>query len=104
MATKRQRVKPGFSMMAWNKLMRSTGGRKPRASVSLDEVARHAAEGDFWTVLDGRVYDLTSESERKPVARGTSFFFPRRASRRATPDTAEIGRARRKRVLRRGAE
>mmetsp|Transcript_8389 Transcript_8389/g.25207 ORF Transcript_8389/g.25207 Transcript_8389/m.25207 type:complete len:132 (+) Transcript_8389:109-504(+) len=59
MATRKQRVKPGFSMMAWNKRSAKAQRPPPRA-VPTDEVAQHATEADAWTVLDGRVYDMTA--------------------------------------------
>jgi len=35
------------------------GDETPLRSISLMEVARHNTEGDFWTVIHGKVYDLT---------------------------------------------
>lgn len=54
----------GFSQMDWLRLTRShpdlagMGGCAPR-SLLLAEVAEHASECDCWTVLDGRVYNVT---------------------------------------------
>jgi cytochrome-b5 reductase len=54
----------GYSAMDWARLSRSgtdlsgTGGRLYR--VTMDEVAKHKSVDDAWTVIRGRVYNLTA--------------------------------------------
>mmetsp|Transcript_23960 Transcript_23960/g.95078 ORF Transcript_23960/g.95078 Transcript_23960/m.95078 type:complete len:207 (-) Transcript_23960:23-643(-) len=57
-------VKKGFSLMDWMRLgshAKDLAGRKgaPLRAISREELAQHASEYDVWTVLDGRVYNLT---------------------------------------------
>lgn len=57
-------VKKGFSLMDWMRLGQHTkdlAGRKghPLRAITLDEVKQHQTEHDCWTVLDGKVYNLT---------------------------------------------
>jgi cytochrome b involved in lipid metabolism len=35
-------------------------GQPPRRGITLEEVARHCTEADAWTVLGGRVYNMTA--------------------------------------------
>ncbi len=35
-------------------------------AISLDEIARHAVEGDCWTAIDSTVYDLSSYTSKHP--------------------------------------
>ncbi|KAK4285483.1 hypothetical protein QN277_002175 [Acacia crassicarpa] len=55
----------GYSQMDWLKLTRShpdlagLKGQSNRRLISLDEVRRHQTEGQMWTVLKGRVYNIS---------------------------------------------
>ncbi|KAJ8605571.1 hypothetical protein CTAYLR_000152 [Chrysophaeum taylorii] len=57
-------VKPGFSLMDWIRLtehakdLAGLKGGRPRA-VTMEDVAQHKTEFDAWTILNGRVYNLT---------------------------------------------
>mmetsp|Transcript_4327 Transcript_4327/g.16949 ORF Transcript_4327/g.16949 Transcript_4327/m.16949 type:complete len:470 (-) Transcript_4327:1206-2615(-) len=57
-------LKPGFSQLDWMRLMRSAkdptglGGKGPR-TYTMEEVRRHNSEHDAWTVIRGRVYNIT---------------------------------------------
>lgn len=57
-------VKKGFALMDWIRLtqhakdLAGLKGSRPRA-IRMEEVAQHASEFDVWTVLNGRVYNLT---------------------------------------------
>jgi len=35
-------------------------------AISLDEIAKHAVEGDCWTAIDSTVYDLSSYTSKHP--------------------------------------
>ncbi|ONK70082.1 uncharacterized protein A4U43_C05F30050 [Asparagus officinalis] len=55
----------GYSQMDWLKLTRTDPdlaglrGRSNRRLISLDEVKQHKTEGSVWTVLKGRVYNIS---------------------------------------------
>lgn len=55
----------GYSPMDWLKLTRMAPdlaglkGRSNRRLISMDEVKQHKAEGSIWTVLKGRVYNIS---------------------------------------------
>ncbi|KAF5194435.1 Cytochrome b5 reductase [Thalictrum thalictroides] len=55
----------GYSQMDWLKLTRThpdlagLKGESNRRLISIDEVKQHKGEGSIWTVLKGRVYNIT---------------------------------------------
>uniref|UniRef100_A0A7N0VC16 Cytochrome b5 heme-binding domain-containing protein n=1 Tax=Kalanchoe fedtschenkoi TaxID=63787 RepID=A0A7N0VC16_KALFE len=55
----------GYSQMDWLKLTRThpdlagLNGQSNKRLISMDEVKQHRGEGSMWTVLKGRVYNLT---------------------------------------------
>ncbi|KAJ6750858.1 hypothetical protein OIU85_001401 [Salix viminalis] len=55
----------GFSQMDWLKLTRThpdlagLKGQSNKRLISMDEVKQHQTEGSMWTVLKGRVYNLS---------------------------------------------
>eukprot|EP01018_Ginkgo_biloba_P028963 Gb_03758 [translate_table: standard] len=55
----------GYSQMDWLKLTQThpdlagLKGRSNRRLISMDEVKQHKSEGDIWTVLKGRVYNIS---------------------------------------------
>ncbi|XP_061353468.1 cytochrome b5 domain-containing protein RLF [Gastrolobium bilobum] len=55
----------GYSQMDWLKLTRShpdlagLKGQSNRRLISMDEVKKHQTEGQMWTVLKGRVYNIS---------------------------------------------
>uniref|UniRef100_A0A2P2KT05 Cytochrome b5 heme-binding domain-containing protein n=1 Tax=Rhizophora mucronata TaxID=61149 RepID=A0A2P2KT05_RHIMU len=55
----------GYSQMDWLKLTRTHSdlaglkGQSNKRPISLDEVKQHQTEGSMWTVLKGRVYNLS---------------------------------------------
>lgn len=55
----------GYSQMDWLKLTRThpdlagLKGQSNKRLIALDEVKKHQTEGSMWTVLKGRVYNLT---------------------------------------------
>ena len=56
-------VRPGFSLMDWN---RKRIDCKMTGTVSLDELRRHATSNDAWTVYEGQVYDITPYLDYHP--------------------------------------
>ena len=56
-------VRPGFSLMDWN---RKRIDSKMIGTVSLDELRRHASVKDAWTVYEGQVYDITPYLDYHP--------------------------------------
>ncbi|KAF4032251.1 Oxidoreductase NAD-binding domain [Phytophthora infestans] len=56
---------PGYSQLHWMRLcqsgqdLSSLRGGPPRRAISMEEVNRHCTEEDCWSVLDGRVYNMT---------------------------------------------
>ncbi|KAG7384104.1 Cytochrome b5 reductase 4 [Phytophthora pseudosyringae] len=56
---------PGYSQLHWMRLCQSgqdlsgLRGGPPRRAVSMEEVNRHNTEDDCWSVLDGKVYNMT---------------------------------------------
>ncbi|POM61753.1 Nitrate reductase [Phytophthora palmivora] len=56
---------PGYSQLHWMRLCQSgqdlsgLGGGPPRRAITMEEVSRHNTEEDCWSVLDGRVYNMT---------------------------------------------
>ncbi|KAJ2161479.1 hypothetical protein GGF46_001418 [Coemansia sp. RSA 552] len=61
-ARKKVFIKPGFSQMDWMRL--TTSGADLRGvtelqRLTMDEVAKHNKRDDCWTVLHGRVYNIT---------------------------------------------
>ncbi|KAL4421197.1 hypothetical protein ABPG77_010072 [Micractinium sp. CCAP 211/92] len=64
----RRKVVPfekGWSQMDWVRLTQSgadlagLGGGRPRRDITMEEVARHNTREDCWTVLRGKVYNIT---------------------------------------------
>ena len=55
------RTGPGFSQVAWLREARALEHSRPppRRDLTWEEVRTHAAPGDCWTVLRGRVYALS---------------------------------------------
>lgn len=55
----------GYSQMDWMKLTQThpdladLKGQSNKRLISMDEVKQHRAEGSMWTVLKGRVYNIT---------------------------------------------
>lgn len=55
----------GYSQMDWLKLTQTRPdlaglkGSSNRRLISIDEVTQHKSEGDIWTVLKGRVYNIS---------------------------------------------
>ncbi|XP_027355425.1 cytochrome b5 domain-containing protein RLF isoform X2 [Abrus precatorius] len=66
----------GYSQMDWLKLTRShpdlagLKGQSNRRLISLDEVRKHQAEGQMWTVLKGRVYNISPYMKFHPGGSG----------------------------------
>lgn len=62
----------GHSQMDWVRLTQSGAdlagldGACPRRDISLDEVGRHRTADDCWTVLQGKVYNLTPYMQFHP--------------------------------------
>ncbi|KAE9042218.1 hypothetical protein PF010_g4242 [Phytophthora fragariae] len=56
---------PGYSQLHWMRLCQSgqdlsgLQGGPPRRAISMEEVSRHNTESDCWSVLDGKVYNMT---------------------------------------------
>ncbi|KAI9468734.1 hypothetical protein LPJ78_005215 [Coemansia sp. RSA 989] len=66
-------IKPGFSQLDWMRL--STSGEDLRGvnelqMLTLDEVAKHNKRDDCWTVICGRVYNVTRYLDFHPGGRG----------------------------------
>ncbi len=62
-------VRPGFSLMDWN---RKRIDCKMTGTVSLDELRRHATSNDAWTVYEGQVYAHLEATARRPSKRPTA--------------------------------
>ncbi|DBA01564.1 TPA: hypothetical protein N0F65_011535 [Lagenidium giganteum] len=67
-STRRERkasLPPGYSQMHWMRLCQQSrdlsgrNGAPPRKNITMDEVCQHNTEEDCWSVLDGKVYNLT---------------------------------------------
>jgi len=62
---KRVPYEKGFSQMDWIRLTQTRadlsglGGKRPRTDITMEEVKAHNKEDDGWTVLRGKVYNLT---------------------------------------------
>lgn len=62
---KKVALPPGYSQLHWMQLCQSgqdlagLRGETPRRDISMEEVSRHCTESDCWSVLDGKVYNLT---------------------------------------------
>ncbi|KAG3130330.1 hypothetical protein PI126_g20557 [Phytophthora idaei] len=56
---------PGYSQLHWMRLCQSgqdlsgLRGGPPRRAISMEEVNHHCTEEDCWSVLDGKVYNMT---------------------------------------------
>ncbi|KAG6616849.1 Nitrate reductase [Phytophthora cinnamomi] len=56
---------PGYSQLHWMRLCQSgqdlsgLRGGPPRRAITMEEVSRHNTEDDCWSVLDGKVYNMT---------------------------------------------
>lgn len=76
-------VNKGFSQLDWLKLQNARRGPPPR-QIRMEEVKLHRVEGDAWTVLKGRVYNIGPYMNFHPGGRdmlmkaagrdGTSLF------------------------------
>ncbi|KAI3431757.1 hypothetical protein D9Q98_004799 [Chlorella vulgaris] len=55
----------GYSQMDWVRLTQThpdlagLAGQRPRRGITMEEVAQHRTEDDAWTVLAGKVYNIT---------------------------------------------
>jgi hypothetical protein len=49
----------GYSQMDWMFLCRKTKQKRPLRDVTMDEVMEHDSESDGWTVIDGKVYEIS---------------------------------------------
>ncbi|XP_031477742.1 uncharacterized heme-binding protein C330.03c isoform X1 [Nymphaea colorata] len=62
----------GFSQMDWLKLTRThpdladLKGQSSRRLITMDEVKQHNSEGSMWTVLKGRVYNISPYMKYHP--------------------------------------
>lgn len=62
----------GYSQMDWLKITRThpdlagLKGQSNRRLISMDEVRQHKTEGSVWTVLKGRVYNISSYMKFHP--------------------------------------
>ena len=60
---KKREGREGFHLEDWLKLVESTDFKQNRTmntrEVTRDELRKHTTENDCWTVLHGRVYDIT---------------------------------------------
>ncbi|KAJ4833334.1 hypothetical protein Tsubulata_000554 [Turnera subulata] len=65
----------GYSQMDWLKLTRThpdlagLKGQSNKRLISMDEVKKHQTEGSMWTVLKGRVYNLSPYMKFHPGGR-----------------------------------
>ena len=69
-------LEKGFSQMDWMRLTRSSADLSGLAGglqrvLTLADVALHASADDCWTVLDGRVYNITPYLPFHPGGRDT---------------------------------
>jgi cytochrome-b5 reductase len=51
---------PGFSQLDWMRAMNKVTQSPGRREFKMDEVRLHNSIDDAWTVLNGRVYDMTA--------------------------------------------
>lgn len=58
-------LEKGYSQMVWLRLMQSESdlaglkGESPRRLLTMEEIKKHQSEGEAWTILRGRVYNVT---------------------------------------------
>lgn len=72
--SKKVALKPGHSQIHWMMKVQSSddgvlagrAGQRPRRSIPMSEVAQHATTDDAWTVLRGRVYNITAYLDYHP--------------------------------------
>lgn len=69
----RNTFEKGFSQLAWVRKTQDDSidlsglhGRKPRNDITLEEVAKHNSCADGWTILRGRVYNLSPYMKYHP--------------------------------------
>ncbi|XP_045786170.1 cytochrome b5 domain-containing protein RLF isoform X1 [Trifolium pratense] len=71
----------GYSQMDWLKLTRThpdlagLKGQSNRRLISMDEVRKHKLEGEMWTVLKGRVYNVSPYMKFHPGGTAISSIF-----------------------------
>jgi cytochrome-b5 reductase len=56
----------GFSQMDWITLCRRKGRTARPRDVTMAEVSQHSTESDGWTVIDGKVYELSPYMKYHP--------------------------------------
>ncbi len=56
----------GFSQMDWIMLCRRKGPTARPRDVTMAEVSQHSSESDGWTVIDGKVYELSPYMKYHP--------------------------------------
>lgn len=57
------------TIVALGRLAPGPAERTPQRRISLDELARHASEGDCWLAIEGGVYDVTAYVPSHPAPR-----------------------------------